>query len=183
MMDHFRPEDNESSDKAYHKGIRKRAKEPLNTIDDDEFTKQEMLTLLEKFDTSKAPGEDGLKSGILIQNFKCFPNLFTPVYNACLRWGYFPVQWKSSVILPVVKLGKEGNTESTKYRPISLLNVFGKVLKKLLIDRINHHIYSHRILNGNQYGFLPQKSTVDAAMAVKRICEAKFTKKELRNHD
>jgi hypothetical protein len=47
------------------------------------------------------------------------------------------------------------------------LNVGGKVLEKLLIDRINHHIFSYRLLNGNQYGFPPQKSTVDAAMAVK----------------
>jgi hypothetical protein len=61
----------------------------------------------------------------------------------------------------------EGSMEASKYRPISLLNVGGKVLEKLLIDRINHHIFSHSLLNGNQYGFLPQKSTVDAAMAAK----------------
>ena len=167
MMDHFIPDDNQSSDNAYHKGIRKRAKEPMDTIDDDEFTKQEILALLEKFDPRKAPGEDGLNSGILLQTFKCFPNLFTEIYNACLRRGYFPVQWKRYVIIPIVKLGKEGSTEATKYRPISLLNVGGKVLEKLLIDRTNHQIFSHRLLNGNQYGFLPQKSTVDAAMAVK----------------
>ena len=71
------------------------------------------------------------------------------------------------MIIPIVKPGQEGSTEATKYRPISLLNVGGKVLEKLLIDRINHHIFFHRLLNGNQYGFLPQKSTVDAAMAVK----------------
>jgi hypothetical protein len=57
--------------------------------------------------------------------------------------------------------------KASKYRPISLLNVGGKVLEKLLIDRINHHIFSHSLLNGNQYGFLPHKSTVDAAMAAK----------------
>jgi len=35
------------------------------------------------------------------------------------------------------------------------------------MDRINQHLYSKRLLNQNQYGFLPQKSTVDASMAVK----------------
>jgi len=65
------------------------------------------------------------------------------------------------------KAGDEGSVEASKYRPISLLNVRGKVLEKLLIDRINHHIFSHSLLNGNQYGFLPPKSTVDAAMAPK----------------
>ena len=42
-----------------------------------------------------------------------------------------------------------------------------KSSEKLLIDRINHHIFYHSLLNRNQYGFLPQKSTVDAAMAAK----------------
>jgi hypothetical protein len=123
--------------------------------------------VLERFDPTKAPGEDGLNSAILLKTFKCFPNLFTEIYNECLRCGYFPVQWKRSVIIPIVKPGKEGSTEPTKYRPISLLNVGSKVLEKLLIDGINHHIYYHRLLNGNQYGFIPQRSTVDAAMAVK----------------
>jgi hypothetical protein len=57
--------------------------------------------------------------------------------------------------------------ETSKYRSISLLNVGGKVLQKLLIDRINHHIFSHSLANGNQCGFFPQKSTIDAAMAAK----------------
>ena len=61
----------------------------------------------------------------------------------------------------------ERSVEASKYRPISLLNVGRKVLEKLPIDRIDHHVFSHSLLNGNQYGFLPQKSTVDAAMAAK----------------
>jgi hypothetical protein len=71
-----------------------------------------------------------------------------------------------------VKPGKEGLNEVYKYRPISLLNIGGKVLEKLLIDRINHHLYSNSLLNKNQYGFLPQKSTVDAALAAKEFALA-----------
>jgi len=43
----------------------------------------------------------------------------------------------------------------------------GKVLEKLLIDRINHYVFSNSLLNENQYGFFPQKSTIDAALATK----------------
>jgi len=39
----------------------------------------------------------------------------------------------------------------------------------LLIDRINHHVLSNRLLNENQYGFLPQKSKVNAAIAAKGL--------------
>jgi hypothetical protein len=37
----------------------------------------------------------------------------------------------------------------------------------MLIDRINNHVFSNSLLNGNQCGFLPQKSAVDAALAAK----------------
>ena len=55
---------------------------------------------------------------------------------------------------------------------MSLLNVADKVLDKLMIDGILHHVHSNFGLNGTQYGqygFIPQRGTVDAAMAVKEI--------------
>jgi len=45
------------------------------------------------------------------------------------------------------------------------------VLEKLLINRINHHAYSPGHMNENQFGFRPQKSTVDAAMAIKAFVQ------------
>ena len=36
-----------------------------------------------------------------------------------------------------------------KYRPISLLNVGGKILEKALINRKKHYMYSTEILNKN----------------------------------
>jgi hypothetical protein len=41
------------------------------------------------------------------------------------------------------------------------------VVEKLLINRINHHVFAQDIINKNQYGFTPQRSTTDAAMPVK----------------
>ena len=74
-------------------------------------------------------------------------------------------------MIPIIKPGKEHSEEPSKFRPISLLNVGGKVLEKLLINRINYQIYSHYLMSGNQYSFMPQKSTTDAAMAVKGFVE------------
>jgi len=38
-----------------------------------------------------------------------------------------------------------------------------------MINRILHHVHSNAALNSNQYGFMPQRGTVEAAMAVKEI--------------
>jgi hypothetical protein len=102
MMEHFMREDSVSSEGVHHKCIRQQTLEPLHTVDDEKFTKQEILGVLEKFDPSKAPGEDGMNSDILLQTYKCFPNFFTEIYNECLKRGYFPKEWKRSIILPII---------------------------------------------------------------------------------
>ena len=44
-------------------------------------------------------------------------------------------------------------------------NIGGKVPGKVLINRINHHVYSNNFRNNNQYAFIPQKSTTDVIAA------------------
>jgi hypothetical protein len=47
-----------------------------------------------------------------------------------------------------------------------------------MIDRIMHHVHSNAGLNSNQYGFIPQRGSVDAAMAVKEIIEGNLKQKD-----
>ena len=100
----------------------------------------------------------------------------TTLYNGCLRTGFFPRRWKRARIISTTKPRKENCNDASKYRPISLLNVGGKVLKKLLINRIMHFLYSNELLNQNQFGFTSQKGTTDAAMAVKDFIDEALTK-------
>jgi hypothetical protein len=65
------------------------------------------------------------------------------MYNGCLRDGVFPKRWKRAKIIPIIKPGKEDSYDVSKYRPISLLNIGGKVLEKALINKFNHHIYTN----------------------------------------
>ena len=74
-------------------------------------------------------------------------------------------------MIPIVKPGKENSDDVFKFRPISLLNTGGKVLEKLLMNRISYHVFAHDIMNKIQCGFTPPKITTDAAMAVKRFVE------------
>lgn len=94
--------------------------------------------------------------------------------------GIFPERWKNAKIIPIMKPHTQNSEDITKYRPISLLNIGGKILEKALITRINHHMYSMEFLNRNQYGFIPQKSTTDAVMALKEFVQEGFTKREIR---
>jgi hypothetical protein len=101
------------------------------------------------------------------------------MYNGCLRDGIFAKRWKRAKLIPIIKHGREDSYEVSKYSPISILNVGGKVLEKVMINIINHHVYTNDYINKNQYGFNPQQNTTDAAMAVKDFVEDGFSSGEV----
>ena len=47
----------------------------------------------------------------------------------------------------------------------------GKVLGKILINRIMHYVYNNNLMNQNQFGFTPKKNAISAALAVKEYIE------------
>jgi len=53
-----------------------------------------------------------------------------------------PKEVEKALIIPIIKPGQEGSDEVQKFRPISLLNTGGKVLEKVMINRINLNVYS-----------------------------------------
>jgi hypothetical protein len=124
---------------------------------------------------NKAPGEDGITSDVFKRVVNILLGYITAIYNGCLRSGTFPTRWKKVQILPITKPGKVRSEEVSKFRPISLLHVGGKVLQIVLINRINHHVF----MNKNQYGFTPQQDTIDAAMEIKEIVEKGLAAEEV----
>jgi hypothetical protein len=137
--------------------------------EDKDFTVEEIRNAVASMGDKTAPGEDGITGEIYKRTFEILPNYITALYNGCLRTGVFPTRWKRAKLIPITKPGKENSDEVSKFRPIGLLNVGGKVLEKVLINRINHHVFSHAFMNTHEYVFTPQKGTIDAAMEVKKF--------------
>ena len=171
ILEKLVPVDNTEKETNYHILVRTDIKEPVQNEDDRDFTQEEIKNIISSMDPKKAPGEDGITSKILYRAFINFPKIITTLYNGCLRTGTFPKIWKKAILIPIVKPGKENSDEVSKFRLISLLKTGGKVLEKALINRIMHHINRNMPLNENQYGFMPQKSTTDAVMALKEFVE------------
>ena len=178
VLDHIFTEDREE-ETLHHKNIRKTIEEPVCTNDDLEFSREEIKHTIESFNDKKAPGIDGITGGIYLRTFNTFSRLVTAIYNQCLKRGCFPKRWKIAKIIPIIKPGKEKSMDPSKYRPISLLNMGGKVLEKLLINRINHHMYKHDLLTDRQFGFTPPKSTTDGAMEAKKFIQPVLEKRGL----
>ena len=84
--------------------------------------------------------------------------------KTCHRSGIFPKTWKHANEVPVHKK-KEKNLKGN-YRPISLLQIFGKILEKLIYDTLYSHLVSSDLLNPNQSGFRPSDSTVNQLISI-----------------
>jgi hypothetical protein len=58
-----------------------------------------------------------------------------------------------------------------------LIPVLGKILEKLIINRINDFLHKNSKLNSKQFGFVPQKSTEEALHSVINFIQKGFEKK------
>ncbi|CAK1583170.1 unnamed protein product [Parnassius mnemosyne] len=141
---------------------RQTTKFPPNTNDDPPFTIDEVLHNLKDMNPRKSPGPDHLTSDICFCFTQTFPELITNIMNRCLALSIFPKQWKHAQVIIIPKPNKLDYTVTSAYRPIGLLNVFGKLLEKLVIKRLNHFMYTNNKCNNKQYGFKEQKSTTEA---------------------
>lgn len=114
----------------------------------------------------KACGLDKINNEMLKNLPENAIDYLTSIYNACLKTQYFPNVWKTAKVIPIPKPGKPLNRPAS-YRPISLLSSLGKVLEKLVKEKLLDFITHNNILPQEQFGFRQGHSTVHQ---IKRIC-------------
>ncbi|KAG8177089.1 hypothetical protein JTE90_015740 [Oedothorax gibbosus] len=176
ITDAIFPRDDPLSDSAVHCAHRRLANTFVNPCADRDFTAREISGVVKSLVHRKAPGLDGI-SMELIRAIHCHePKLLCILFNACKRWAFFPQSWKNAKLVLLLKNGKD--RESTKaYRPICLLPALGKVLDKLLTQRVYFHLNSKGLLHPSQYGFRPGKSCDIAAHKLMGEIRAKTNKR------
>ncbi|GFT59713.1 RNA-directed DNA polymerase from mobile element jockey [Trichonephila clavipes] len=71
---------------------------------------------------------------------------------------YFPNAWKTAVVIPILKPGKNPKLADS-HRPISLLPILSKLAEKIISARLNDYLERNNILTPEQNGFRPRLST------------------------
>ena len=75
----------------------------------------------------------------------------TLITKQTLNTGIFPDKLKITKVIPIFKSGEE--SLFTNYRPISLLPVISKIIKKFIHNQLYVHLKQQNILYNSQYGF------------------------------
>ncbi|GBP38957.1 RNA-directed DNA polymerase from mobile element jockey [Eumeta japonica] len=104
------------------------------------------------------PGYDLVDATLLKQLPKKGLLLILAIFNACLRLSFYPSQWKIAQVVMIQKPGKLAH-DVTSYRPISLLPVVGKLLEKIVLNRMREHLTE--IIPTHQFGFREGHGTIE----------------------
>ncbi|GFU12852.1 probable RNA-directed DNA polymerase from transposon X-element [Trichonephila clavipes] len=78
---------------------------------------------------------------------------------------YFPNAWKTAVVIPILKPGKNPKLAES-HRPISLLRILSKLAEKIISTRLNDYLEKENILVPEQHGFRPRLSTTHQLLRV-----------------
>jgi hypothetical protein len=125
------------------------------------FTEEEVYIGLAAMNNNKAPGEDSRP--IEFYNFaesKLLVPTLTKCFNEALQSGVVPSQWKDVIISILFKKGDK--RDCNNYRGLSLITHIGKLLERLIQNRLLPFAENNNVFPESQHGFRPDRSTVDA---------------------
>ncbi|CAA7267563.1 unnamed protein product [Cyclocybe aegerita] len=143
-----------------------------------DFSEHELLSALKGCSNSSAPGPDHVTWVHLkeLLKDKHILALFIVLANACLRVGHWPRIFKESLSVIVPKLNKPSYAIPKAFRPIVLLITFGKLIEKMIANRIQFDAVKHDIFHPNQLGGICQRSTEDAGLILTHLVRAGWVK-------
>ena len=101
-----------------------------------EFSKREFNYAVSRMRMGNSPGMDAITNAMALQVAKSAPSFMKAMYSFCLSEGLFPKKWKEARVVALLKGADKDRAEPRSYRPISLLSGLGKILERMLIERL-----------------------------------------------
>ena len=107
----------------------------------------------------KAPGIDNVYSDILKKAIGTgFYKLLARAFTISLKLGFIPYAWKVAVLCMLMKPDKPPS-QTTSYRPISLLSAIMKLFEQIIEKRLRKHLEDNGFFSKYQSGFRKSNST------------------------
>jgi hypothetical protein len=100
----------------------------------------------------------------------------TIVFNKVLQAATFPKIWKEANVTPIHKTGNRQDVKN--YRPVSLLSCVGKVLERLIFDKIYKMCEEKGLLTWRNSGYKKKDSTANQLLYIVNNIYNSLDKKE-----
>jgi hypothetical protein len=150
----------------------RRNPEPLG-LESDNFSMEELVSSLKEGKAKGAEGPDGLAPQFLKNLGEVSRSFMLDTFNRSWREGVCPQSWRDSVIVPILKPGTpQGQLDS--YWPIAFTSCLAKVMERMVAKKLQHFAESRGMLNSDQSGFRPKRSTEDQVIRLSQAISDGF---------
>ena len=140
---------------------------PIDSLDEPPML-EELQAAIMATRENKAPGGCGIPAEVWkYSGTKLTERLYNLIVDI---WEHEFMQqdWKDANIVPIFKKGSR--KECGNYREISLLSIAGKIVARIILNKLNDKITPH-ILPETQCGFRNNRSTMDMVFSLRQIKE------------
>ena len=135
-----------------------------------EPTVEEWTTAASKMNVKSAAGPSGVTYKLIQHVGTYAKQILCKIVGTSFQEGFFPDQWKQSIMYPIPKKEDWGG-DCTNTRPIILLDCFRKVAMRILTDRIKTICESKNVLRGLNYCGLSKESTTEPIFILNALME------------
>jgi len=105
---------------------------------------------------------------IIIKDNDCLSNIIN-ITDLCINLGHWPYYFKISTTIIIPKPNKSSYNHSKAFHLTVLLNTLGKLIEKVIAERLQFMVAHNDFIHPSQLGSLKFKSTLDAGIALIHI--------------
>ena len=142
----------------------------------NDITMSELESAIKRMKGRKAAGPDGLASDYIKKLTKRAKEQFLIVTNHSWKERWVPQDWRVATIVPILKKGKSPENVNS-YRPIALLANLGKIMERVVADRLSWWLEDESAISDNQAGFRRGRSTTDQCLRLSQKISDGFQSK------
>ena len=128
------------------------------------FSHDKIAKVIQNLDPNKVHGHDSISICMLKV---CGPSIYKPleiIFNQCLETGVFPSERKKGNIALIHKKGDKQILKS--YRPMSLLPICAKILKRLMFNEMLEFFIENKLISTSQSGFKLGNSCINQLLSI-----------------
>ena len=142
---------------------------PTDMTMDDIPSEDEIKKAINLLSSGKAPGSDAIPAEIYKVGGDALIGKLKELFELIWKEEKIPQDFKDASIIHLYK--NKGNRQTCdNHRGISLLSIAGKILARVLLNRLNSHL-ENGLLPESQCGFRKNRGTVDMIFAARQLQE------------
>ena len=153
-----------------HNAINRLPQIEYNVLLDELPTVTETRKAIQYLSSGKAPGTDAIPAEVYKAGGLPMAEKLTELCQCMWRKEAIPQDFKDASIIHLYK--RKGNSQvCDNHRGISLLSIAGKILAKIILNRLNVHLDQAGLIPESQCGFRKDRGAIDMIFTAKQLQE------------